>query len=124
MTRTDVRLLFALLGGAFAWTLHLLASYAVVAVGCARGWAAARPALIVVTLAALALTGAAAIVGERARARSSTLADTTRRTGQAPAIDAARFTLSVGGGLSALFAFLILLGGAVPFLTPLCAVTQ
>ena len=32
------RTLFAVLGGAIAWTLHFMGSYAVVAVGCV-GWA-------------------------------------------------------------------------------------
>jgi hypothetical protein len=32
------RLLFAVLGGAIAWSLHFLGSYAVVSVGCVTGW--------------------------------------------------------------------------------------
>ena len=33
------RRLFAILGGAIAWGLHVLGSYAVVAIGCVAGWA-------------------------------------------------------------------------------------
>lgn len=51
------RLLFAVLGGAVAWSLHLLGSYAIVSVGCVAGWGSTR--LIVsagtVLLAAIAL---------------------------------------------------------------------
>lgn len=32
------RMLFAVLGGAIAWTVHFLGSYAVVAIGCVAGW--------------------------------------------------------------------------------------
>ena len=104
---SPIRLLFALLGGALAWTLHLFASYAVVAVGCLHGWSGARPSLAVVTLAALALAVGAGIVAVRPASG-----------------DAERFTLGLGARLSALFGFLIVLGGLVPFLAPLCAVTR
>jgi hypothetical protein len=36
------RTLFAVLGGALAWTLHFLGSYAIVAVGCVAGWSSTR----------------------------------------------------------------------------------
>lgn len=108
MGRADARLLFALLGGGVAWSAHLLASYAVVAIACANGWPGARPTLVILTLGAAAV---AVIAGVTA--------------GRGPAQPAATHTLSrVGGGLNALFTFLIVLGGLVPFMTPLCAVTR
>ena len=44
------RLLFALLGGAGAWTLHFLGSYAVAAIGCVYGWTGVREAIAIGTL--------------------------------------------------------------------------
>jgi len=49
-------LLVALLGGMTAWSLHLLASYTLLAFGCTSRWAGTRPALIAVSIAALAAT--------------------------------------------------------------------
>jgi hypothetical protein len=45
------RLLFALLGGAGAWTLHFLGSYALAAIGCVQRWQGLREGLAVGTLA-------------------------------------------------------------------------
>jgi hypothetical protein len=39
------RLLFGLLGGAAAWSLHFLGSYAVAAIGCVAGWRGTREIL-------------------------------------------------------------------------------
>jgi hypothetical protein len=44
------RLLFALLGGAAAWSLHFLGSYAVASIGCVAGWRGIREMLAVGTL--------------------------------------------------------------------------
>ena len=44
------RLLFALLGGAAAWSLHFLGSYAVASIGCVAGWRGIRETLAVGTL--------------------------------------------------------------------------
>lgn len=115
--RRSVRLLFALLGGALAWTLHLFASYAVVAVGCLHGWSGARPTLAAVTFAALGLALSAGIVAVRSGSDDRLLGPETGAATE-------RFTLGLGVRLSALFGFLILLGGLVPFLAPLCAATQ
>jgi hypothetical protein len=45
------RLLFALLGGAAAWSLHFLLSYAVASIGCVYGWRGIRETLAIGTLA-------------------------------------------------------------------------
>lgn len=44
------RLLFALLGGAAAWSLHFLGSYAAASIACAAGWRGIRGALAAGTL--------------------------------------------------------------------------
>ena len=44
------RLLFALFGGAGAWSLHFLLSYAVASIGCVYGWGAIREILAIGTL--------------------------------------------------------------------------
>ena len=51
------RTLFAMLGGATAWVLHFLGSYAVVAIGCVAGWPSTRGVVAAETavLAVLAL---------------------------------------------------------------------
>lgn len=51
------RLLFALLGGAAAWSLHFLLSYAAASIGCVYGWRGIREMLAIGTL----LLGAVAV---------------------------------------------------------------
>jgi hypothetical protein len=58
-------LLFALLGGAVAWAVHFLGSYALVAVGCAAGWDGMRMVLAVATLALGAVAGWATLLALR-----------------------------------------------------------
>ena len=58
-------LLVALLGGATAWSLHLLASYTLLAYGCTSRWAGTRPALVAISIAALAATIGSGIVARR-----------------------------------------------------------
>jgi hypothetical protein len=53
------RILFALLGGAIAWSLHFLGSYAVVAIGCVAGWA--RTATLAVAAGTVMFAGVAAL---------------------------------------------------------------
>lgn len=57
-------LLFALLGAPVAWTLHLLFSYAAVAIDCATPWRGAR---VVVTLVTVIAVGASLGSGWLAR---------------------------------------------------------
>ncbi|HYC31977.1 MAG TPA: hypothetical protein VEB59_06775 [Gemmatimonadales bacterium] len=47
------RTLFAVLGGALAWTLHFLGSYALVAIACVEGWTAVRAPIAAATVALL-----------------------------------------------------------------------
>jgi hypothetical protein len=51
------RILFAVLGGAIAWSLHFLGSYALVAIGCVARWDVTVP---LVTAGTLILAAAAA----------------------------------------------------------------
>ena len=44
------RLLFGLLGGAVAWSLHFLGSYALASIGCVAGWQEVHTMLAVGTL--------------------------------------------------------------------------
>jgi hypothetical protein len=96
----------ALLGGGLTWAVHLLASYAVVSVGCATGWWGTRPLLGAVTLVCIALAVATGVLAHRGRRWSDAMP--------------ARFAFTVGAGLAGLFTALIVLGGLVPFIVPLC----
>ena len=101
----------ALLGGGIAWVVHLLASYALVSVGCATGWWGTRPLLGAITVACIALAVSTGVLAHRARQRPAVAAASAT---------AARFTFTVGVGLAALFTALIGLAGLVPFIVPLC----
>lgn len=105
------RLAVIMLGGGVAWALHLLGSYAIVALACAGGFRGAQPALIALTV----LAGAAAIA-------SGALGLSVSGRGDA-ASGATRFVEHAGVALSALFTFLIVLGGFVPAMAPMCAVS-
>lgn len=41
-TESTGRVLFAVLGGALAWSVHFVGSYAIVSVGCVAGWGSTR----------------------------------------------------------------------------------
>jgi hypothetical protein len=102
----------AILGAALAWTLHLLASYAVVALACARGWRSAGPALAALTVVCVAAAlGSGLLAWRRWRAESAAEAE-------------ARPALMLMGLLaSPVFTLAILLGGIVPAVLPLCPVS-
>jgi hypothetical protein len=110
-SRTTPWAVVALLGGGIAWAVHLLASYAVVSVGCATGWWGTRPLLGAVTVACIALAVATGVLAQRGRRQTAV---------GASAASPARFTFTVGAGLATLFTALIVLGGIVPFIVPLC----
>ena len=100
-----------LLGGGTAWAIHLLASYAVVSLGCASGWSGTRPLLVMVTIACIVLAIATGVLARRGRRWSAAAASS---------MTPAHFAFRVGGGLAALFTALIVLAGVVPFIVPLC----
>ena len=117
-------LLAALLGGAGAWTVHLLASYTLVAYACASGWGGARLAIALLT--ALALAGAvgsgllARRLWVRARATDRPTDDTwDSRMGDRTA--RVSFLMVVGLVLAVLFGIGIAYAGFPLLLVPLCA---
>jgi len=64
-TPSRTALFVALLGGAVAWTAHLLVAYALVAYGCTTRWGGLRPALVVLTVAAFAAAAGAGVLSWR-----------------------------------------------------------
>ena len=65
------RTLFAMLGGALAWALHFLGSYAVLAVGCVAGWSSTRVILAAETVVLTAIALRSTYVAWREWRRSS-----------------------------------------------------
>jgi hypothetical protein len=65
------RILFAVGGGAMAWTLHFLGSYALVAVGCVGGWPGVRTSLAIGTAALGALAAWSTVAAWRGWRRVS-----------------------------------------------------
>lgn len=63
--------LFAVLGGAVAWGIHFLGSYAVVAIGCVARWPSTRLVVAAGTAALAALALWATVVAWREWRRSS-----------------------------------------------------
>ena len=116
-------LLFALLGAAVAWSLHLLASYVLVAAGCTGRWGGTRPALVAVSLAALALCAASGLVALRgwraARAVDRPTDDAwDARMGERTA--RVSFVMVVGLALALVFALGVVYEALTVFLAPLC----
>jgi hypothetical protein len=112
------RLLFGLLGGAAAWSLHFLGSYAVASVGCVAGWRGIREVLAggTVILGALAIWSTAVAWREWRRV-----------SGDQP-LDAAlgeprgwfAFLMLTGVMLGALSALTIILEGFGALMLPAC----
>jgi hypothetical protein len=103
-----MRSLFAVLGAPLAWTVHLLASYAVVGLACATGASRADGPLALLTvlcLAAALASGAVAYRGWHAGEGSP---------------DGRRDVMLVGVLGTAVFITAILLESVVPAFVPLC----
>jgi hypothetical protein len=100
-----VRRFFGVFGGPLAWTLHLLLSYAVVAVGCATRWNGTAVALVAITIACAATSAGAGVVAWRDRNDTETTV---------------RLLATIGLGLALLFFGVIALGGVVPAMVELC----
>jgi hypothetical protein len=120
-----VVLLISLLGGAAAWTFHLLASYALIAWACSGGVnaAATRVALAGVSAVALLAAGLVAWIARRrwriAREIDRPLDDSwDARMGERTA--RASFLLVVGLVLAGVFAVGIVYEGFSVFMAPLC----
>jgi hypothetical protein len=117
-------LLFALLGGATAWSLHLLASYTLLAYACSSGWGGVRTALVAISLLALGMTAWSGVVARRrwrvARAIDRPEDDAwDARMGEGTA--RVSFLMVTGLALSLIFALGIVYEAVTIFLAPLCA---
>ena len=116
-------LLFALLGSAIAWSLHLLASYVLLAAGCTGRWAGTRPALVAVSVVALALCAWSGLVAWR-RWRAARRVDRPTddawdaRMGERTA--RVSFLMVVGLALAIVFGLGVVYEALTVFLAPLC----
>ncbi len=109
----------ALLGGPLAWTLHLFASYFVVAVACATGWGGAAATVVVLTVALALAAIATGVFGLRHWRQVQSAASWTHALNEAGGEEGLLFL--VGVMLAALFALLIVMNGLSPLLVPVCA---
>jgi hypothetical protein len=112
------RTVFALLGGALAWELHFLGSYALVAVGCVAGWSSIRVIAAAETAVLTVVALRSTIVAWREWGRSS---------GHQPwdaALSEPRgwysWLMTVGILLGITSAFTIMLEGFGTLMLPLC----
>ncbi len=112
------RLLFALLGGAAAWSLHFLLSYAAASIGCVHGWQSIREILAAGTLVLGAVAVWSTVVAWRA----------WRRVSGGQAWDAAlgeprgwfAYLMMTGALLGIVSAFTIVLEGWGTLMLPVC----
>jgi hypothetical protein len=112
------RTLFAMLGGAIAWALHFLGSYAVVAIGCVAGWSATRLAVAVATAALAALALWSTVVAWREWRRSS--GDQRWDTALSEPRGWYSWLMTVGVLMGITSAFTIVLEGFGTLMLPLC----
>lgn len=109
---------FAVLGGAVAWTVHFLGSYAVVAIGCVAGWRNIPAVLTVATLALAALAGWSASTAWRGWRRSS--GDQPWDSALSEPRGWLAFLMLTGAILGGISVFAILLEGFGSLLLPVC----
>lgn len=122
------RVIAAVVGSPVAWTLHLMASYVMVAAWCAEEWGGLRLALAVITLVCAALAVASGFValglwreGQailRRDAEPGSPEGWAARMGERGARVSFLAVMSLGGAL--LFTYLIVLQGLPPLFTPAC----
>ncbi len=126
-------LLVALLGSPVAWTVHLLASYLIVAVWCAARWGGVGVAIAVITIVCAGAAVATGVLATRRWHRSRAELAHDAEPGVPGSWDdrmserGARIVfLSVMSlFLAVTFTFLIILQGLPPFFAPACpAVTM
>lgn len=110
--------LYAVLGGPLAWTLHLFASYFLVTLGCTSGWRGADAAVVIAAIPLAAAAVASAVISLRrwrALGRDqdwgSALAEPHGRGG---------FLWLVGVMLGGIFALAIAMQGLAPLFVPTC----
>ena len=122
-TPSSSTLLVALLGGMTAWSLHLLASYTLLAFGCTSKLAGTRPALVAISIAALVATVGSGILARR-RWRMARAVDTPAddawdaRMGERTA--RVSFLMVVGLVLAIVSSIGVVFEALTIFLAPLC----
>jgi hypothetical protein len=112
------RLLFALLGGAAAWTLHFLGSYAILAIGCVAGWKATVEVVVVATLVLAGMAAWSTVVAWREWHRSSGDVPWDRALSEPPGWYS--WLMTVGVLLGVTSTFTILLEGLGTLMLPVC----
>lgn len=115
---SPAQMLFALLGGAVAWTLHFLGSYALVAIGCAAGWRGVRGSLALGTAALLLLAAWSTVAAWRGWRRVSGDQRWDAALGEPRGWSA--FLMLTGVLLGATVMLTILLEGLGSLLLPVC----
>jgi hypothetical protein len=110
--------LFTVLGGAAAWTLHFLGSYAVVAIGCVARWRGIEEIVAIGTLVLAALAAWSTISAWHGWRRSSG----DQGWGQALSEPRGWFAwlMTIGVLLGAISVLAILVEGAGALLLPAC----
>ena len=118
----------ALLGSPVAWTAHLFALYLIVALWCSAGWNGRTLAIVVVTVAAAIGSLASGIAAQKLWREGKEQALRDAEPGRHETWDArlgehgARglFIAVLAMFMAALFAFLIVVQGISPLLSPDC----
>ena len=111
-------MLFAIVGGAIAWSLHFLGSYALIAVGCVSRWPSTAGIVGVFTLLLAAVAAWSTIAAWRRWRRSS--AGQRWDTALSEPKGWYAWLMTVGVLLGATSTFAILLEGMGSLLLPVC----
>lgn len=122
------RMIAAVVGAPLAWTLHLMASYIIVAVWCASDWDGLAVAVGLVTLVCAAISIVCGVIAWRVWREGQAMLERDAEPGRPDGWDSrmgergARVAflavMSLAG--AALFTFLIILQGLPPLFTPPC----
>jgi hypothetical protein len=112
------RIVFALLGGALAWSLHLLGSYALVAIGCVARWGSTIAIVAVGTAVLAGLAVWSTLVAWREWRRTGGDMAWDRGLSEPPGWYS--WLMTVGVLLGVTSTFTILLEGFGTLMLPLC----
>ena len=118
----------ALLGGPVAWTVHLFVVYLIISLWCSTGWNGRHAAIVITTVAGLLIALASGIAARRLWKEGKEAALRDAEPGTHETWDArlgergARglFIAVLAMFMAALFAFLILVQGVSPLISPEC----
>ncbi len=112
------RILFAVLGGAIAWSLHFLGSYALLAIGCVARWEATVPIVAAGTLVLAAVAAWSTLVAWREWRRTGRGMPWDRALSEPPGWYAWLMTVGVLMGVTGVVT--ILLEGLGTLMLPVC----